>query len=139
MQLLPKLFIAVDRSFANEIFDSERSGSPESTVRMDDEIPSTVSSEIPPVGFLASSSRLKRQARLSNSGSIVTARQLLGVKNKADSGGQVVSSTTAVKLPVLNPLKMRLKVRVGDQLILVPVLERFITFMFLLDFCLSGL
>ena len=111
-----------DNSFVDQIFDSE-SASPESTV-MIDEVP-TNSRELLTSGTAVPR---KKQLRLSASGRIV-AGQTSAVKNKAESGGQSVTSTTTVKppaAPVPNPLKMRLKVRIGDQLILVPVLERFV-------------
>jgi len=68
------------------------------------------------------------QARLSSSGT-VDAGRTSNVKNKAESGAQIVTSTTAVQPPAVpapNPLKIRLKVRISDQLILVPILERFV-------------
>jgi len=115
---------SVDRSFAEEIFDSE-SASPESTIMLNDEIAASSSRELPTSGAAL---QRKKQARLNSSCSIVDR------KNKSESVGQSVTSTTVTKppaapvpaAPVPDPLKMRLKVRISDQLILVPILERFV-------------
>ena len=112
-------------SAMEDIFDSE-SALPESTMQLTDDIPADFR-ETPPSSTLP---KRTKQSRLSSSGSIVpaVARQTSVVKRKAESSGENVTSTTVVKPPPKpNPLKMRLKVRVGDQLILVPVLERFFT------------
>ena len=70
------------------------------------------------------------QSRLSDSAGNVAAGPTSSVKNKVESSAQIVTSTTAVQpppaAPAPNPLKMRLKVRISDQLILVPILERFV-------------
>jgi len=115
-----------DNSAMGDIFDSE-SALPESTVMLSDEMPADF------IELRASGTAMqhKKQTRLSSSGGIVpaVARQSSVVKRKAESSGQNVTSTTVVKPPATpkpNPLRMRLKVRVGDQLILVPILERFV-------------
>ena len=118
-----------DHSLAGRNFDGDRA-SPESTMMLSDEMMETEPRELP--AFTAALQRRKQQTRLSKSGSIVPA--VAGrpgsttARNKAESTGQSVTSTTATKPPSTpqpNPLKMRLKVRIGDQLILVPILERF--------------
>ena len=113
-----------DHSFDEQIFDCD-SASPESTTVLNEE----VAVNRREVSGLGAAVERRKQARLSSSGSIVTARQTSVVRNKVESRVQNVTSTTVVKppaAPVPNPLKMRLKVRVGDQLMLVPVLERFV-------------
>jgi len=115
-----------DHSLAGQIFDSERT-SPESTIVLNDELPVDLR-EMP---ASAAVMQRKKQTRLSKSGGIVqaVAGPVSTTKNKADCTVQNVTSTTAIKPPAPNPLKMRLKVRIGDQLILVPVLERFASFL----------
>ena len=115
------------RSAAEEIFDTE-SVLPESTMSVTDEIAADLR-EAPASETAAL--RRKKQSRLSSSGDTVPAvgRQTSAVRRKAESSSSNVTSTTVVKPPQTpkpNPLKMRLKVRIGDQLILVPVLERLV-------------
>ena len=115
-----------DNSTVGDIFDSE-SASPESTVMLSDEM----SADFTELSASGTAMQRKKQTRLSSSGGIVpaVARPTSVVKRKAESSGQNVTSTTVVKPPATpkpNPLRMRLKVRVGDQLILVPILERFV-------------
>jgi len=113
-----------DRLVADEIFDSE-SALPESTLMLDDGMTADIR-EMPTLGAAA---QRKKQSRLSSSGGIVP-RQVSAVKRKAESSSPNVTSTTVVNqpppVPKPNPLKMRLKVRISDELILVPVLERFV-------------
>jgi len=69
----------------------------------------------------------KKQARLSSCGTVVPTAVRQMAKTASESSVQSVTSTTVIPektSPKPNPLKMRLKVRIGDQLILVPVLER---------------
>jgi len=117
-----------DRSFAELIFESGRT-SPESTIMLNDEVPTAVR-EVP--ASVAALHR-RKQTRLSRSGGIVPSVAERGstVTTRADSAGQNVTSTTVIKptpAPASNPLKMRLKVRIGDQLMLVPILERFASY-----------
>lgn len=116
-----------DYSMAGENFDSDRA-SPESTVMLNDET-CTEPTELP---ALTTALQRRKQTRLSTSGAVVPAGGpgSTVARNKAESTGQNVSSTTVAKAPPPptpppNPLKMRLKVRIDDELILVPVLERF--------------
>jgi len=110
-----------DHSLAEQIFDGDRA-SPESTMILNDEM----AADSRGVSASVAALHRRKQSRLIKSGGIVPAagQQVSAGRKKVESSVQNVTSTTVIKPPPPSPLKMRLKIRIGDQLILVPILER---------------
>ena len=116
-----------DLSVTAQVFDSESRPRKHTVIEKDDR-----STSVREVATSRAALQRQKQTRLTGSSSVVAAvtQSVTPVKSKCDE--RVVTSTTAINPPaappsVPNPLRMRLKVRVGDQLILVPVLERSVT------------